>query len=110
MTTGVIASVYALAIVGLQAALAPVTANNTLVVAASTLLAAALFQPLRRRVQHAVDRRFNRSRIDADRALAGFGERARDEVDIGRICRTVLATAEEAVNPTLATVWLRGDA
>ena len=78
---------------------APLANRNTIVVAASTLAIAALFQPVRRRVQAAVDRQFNRARIDAEKMATEFAGRLRDEVDldaltadlrstIGRRCRT----------------------
>jgi len=94
-------------IVGLQAVLAPITESNTLAVAASTLVAAALFQPLRGRVQQAVDRRFNRSRVDAERAAASFATHVRSEVDLDRLRIALVATAEDAVHPTGAAMWLR---
>ena len=103
----VLAAVFAVAIVGLQAILAPVTDNNTLAVAASTLLAASLFQPLRGQVQRAVDRRFDRSRYDREQLLARFGERLRDEVDLPTISRDARSTVDAAVLPTTIGVWLR---
>ncbi len=108
IVTGLLLAVFAGAVVGLQAVLAPVTANNTLAVAASTLVAAALFQPLRARVQHGVDRRFNRSRVDADRAVARFVDHARNEVDLARLRAALVATADDAVHPSDGAVWLRG--
>jgi hypothetical protein len=106
--SGIIGAVFAIAIVGLQALLAPVTENNTIAVAGSTLLAASLFQPLRRRVQRAVDRRFNRARLDAARTSDAFAERIRSEVDLGTLRASLAATANEAMRPDGVAVWLRG--
>ena len=100
--------VLATTIVGLQALLAPFTNSDTLAVAASTLLAAALFQPLRRRVQDAVDRRFNRARVDAQRAIDGFAARLRDDPDLGSVKRRLLVAASGAVQPNGAALWIRG--
>jgi hypothetical protein len=107
VVTAVLGGVFTVTIVGLQSLLEPLTANNTLAVAGSTLVAAALFQPVRRRVQHIVDRRFNRSRLDAEGVLALFARRVRDEVDMGRIESAILGSAEAAMRPTLSTLWLR---
>jgi hypothetical protein len=76
-------------------------------VAGSTLLAAALFQPLRRRVQALVDRRFNRSRYDAQAAVAAFTERLRDEVDIDTLQGSLLSIVEATLEPTTSGLWLR---
>jgi hypothetical protein len=110
VVTVVLAAVFTIAVVGLQALLAPITANNTLAVAASTLVAAALFQPLRGRVQRAVDRRFNRSRISADGAVSAFAAHVRNEVDLSTLRTTLVATARDAVHPTGAALWLRPNA
>jgi hypothetical protein len=104
----ILASVFVGVIVGLQALLAPVTENNTLAVAASTLLAAALFQPLRVRVQRAVDRRFNRSRVDAQRAIDAFGSQLRDDVDLAALHGRLVAAADATVRPNGAGLWIRG--
>jgi hypothetical protein len=105
--TGVLVAVFAVAVIGLQTALSTVTQGQTLAVAASTLVAFALFQPLRRRIQRAVDRRFDRGRYDAQRTADGFAERVRNEVDLPRITDALLATSTVTVRPVGATVWLR---
>ena len=107
LLTAILAAVFAATIVGLQAVLAPLTQNNTLAVAASTLVAAALFQPLRGRVQRTVDRRFNRPRVEADQAAASFAIRVRNEVDLGALRAALVGTAGDAVHPEAAALWLR---
>jgi hypothetical protein len=87
--------------------LAPATQSNELAVAGSTLLAAALFQPLRRRVQRLVDRRFNRDRYDAERTVAAFASRLCDEVDLQQLRAEVLATVAQTVEPSSVLLWLR---
>ncbi len=66
-----------------------------------------LFQPLRRRVQRAVDRRFDRSAVDADRATAAFATRLRDEVDLETVTQDLVGTVDEVVRPESTRVWLR---
>jgi hypothetical protein len=105
--TGVLVAVFAGVVIALQAALARVTQGETLAVAGSTLIAAALFQPVRRRIQEAVDRRFDRTRHDAQRAVDAFGEHLRNEIDLARLGGAVLATADDAVRPAVAGLWLR---
>jgi hypothetical protein len=78
-------------------------------VAASTLVAAALFSPLRVRLQRLVDRRFNRNRYDADALLAAFSSRLRDAVDLDTVRRGLLETAGRAVEPQHVSLWLRED-
>ncbi|HEU4919642.1 MAG TPA: hypothetical protein VFT20_07855, partial [Candidatus Limnocylindrales bacterium] len=104
----VLVGVFAATIVGLQAILAPFTNSDTVAVAASTLLAAALFQPLRRRVQNVVDRRFNRAQVDAQRAIDAFAARVREDPDLGSVRRRLLVAASGAVQPNGAALWLRG--
>ncbi len=90
-----------------QALLAPVTGSNVLAVAGSTLLVAALFQPIRRSVQQVVDRRFNRARFDADQTIAAFATRLRDQVDLEQLRAEILATVGQTVEPSSVSLWLR---
>ena len=106
--TGVLVVVFAAAILLFQAVLAPLTQGNTVSVAASTLVVAALFQPLRRRVQSRVDRRFNRARYDAERIVAAFAGRLRDEVDLGQLRTEITAAVDHTVQPIAVSLWLRG--
>jgi hypothetical protein len=109
VTTAVIVVVFVGIVVGLQGILAQVSGagGNTLAVAGSTLVVAALFQPLRRRVQSTADHRFNRARYDAQRTVDGFAERLRNEIDIGTLGLTLVETADDAVRPVTSVVWLR---
>lgn len=106
--TGILVAVFAAMVVGLQAVLASLTQGQTLAVAASTLVAFALFQPIRRRVQAAVDHRFDRARYDGERTAAAFAGELRQEVDLGRVSAGLLAAAHSTVRPEAASVWLRG--
>jgi len=107
LVTGLLAGVLLVGVAAIQALLAPLTQENTIAVAASTLAVAALFQPVRRRVQRAVDRRFHRSRYDAERTLHAFAGHLRDEVDLARLNDAVVVTANDAVRPSSSGLWLR---
>ena len=107
LVTGIVVAVFAGVVLALQAVLAGVTQGETLAVAASTLLAFALFAPLRSRVQRAVDRRFDRARYDGERLVGAFGDRLRDETDLETIRAEVPATVDAAVRPVTVGLWLR---
>jgi hypothetical protein len=107
IVTAMVLAVFVLGLVLLQALLANVTQGQTVAVAASTLLAVILFQPIRRAVQTRVDRRFDRSRFDAERTVARFADQLRDEIDLTHLSTTLVATARDAIRPSTAGLWLR---
>jgi hypothetical protein len=108
LVSGLLVTAFAIVVVGLQATLAGVTQGDTLAVAASTLVAFALFQPVRRTVQRTVDRRFDRARYDAQRTVDAFAERLRDEVDLDTLAAELERTVAGTVRPTAASLWLPG--
>ena len=81
--------------------------DSSLVVAGATLVVAAVFQPARRRIQLAVDRRFNRRRHDAAQTIAAFSARLRDQVDLITLTGELLAAVDQTMQPTQASLWLR---
>ena len=97
-----------MSIVLLQGPLGTITGGDTLAVALSTLAAAALFQPVRRRVQAVVDRRFDRARFDADRTSAAFAGRLLREVDIDTVTADLRTTVHDSFRPASVGLWLRG--
>jgi hypothetical protein len=106
--TGLLVATFAGSILVLQTVLTPLTeGGGTLAVAASTLLAAALFQPLRTRVQRTVDRRFNRARVDAQRTIDEFGRHLRDEVDLTALQQRLASAVQAAVSPSAVALWIR---
>ncbi len=110
LVTALLVAVFLVVNLGLQSVLSSFTSGNSLAVAGSTLLAATLFTPVRRRVQRIVDRRFNRARYDAERTVERFSVRLRDELDLTTLAGELMRTSTEAVEPTRSAVWLRKDA
>jgi hypothetical protein len=106
--TAALVGAYIGAVLLLQDPLGALTAGETMPVALSTLVVAALFNPLRRRVQAIVDRRFNRARFDAERTTAAFGDRLRDQVDLPMLAEDLDATVRQAIAPSRIGLWLRG--
>ena len=107
LVTGLLALVYFGSIVVLQGVLSPFSGDSTPAVVLSTLLIAALFLPVRRRVQDWIDRRFNRTRYDAEKTLAAFAATARDETDLDALLAELVRVIGETMEPEQVSVWLR---
>ncbi|HEY6279145.1 MAG TPA: hypothetical protein VIX86_22765 [Streptosporangiaceae bacterium] len=105
VVTGLLVGVYA-GLVLLATRVLPL--SSSVAVAAATLAAAALFNPLRRRVQALVDRRFNRARYDADQMVAAFSARLQDVTDLDGVRADLLGTVRQALEPAHASLWLGG--
>jgi hypothetical protein len=106
--TATLAAVYLGSVVGLQRLLSPMTGEgNQLSIVASTLLIAALFGPLRRRLQAFIDRRFYRNKYDARKTLESFSARLRGSSDLDGLNEELLAVVGETVQPQHASLWLR---
>jgi hypothetical protein len=104
IVTGLLVGVYAgLVLLATQV----LNVHTPVAVAAATLAAAALFTPLRSRVQRMVDRRFNRTRYDADRTLIAFADRLKDAVDSDEVRADLLRVVHRSLEPAHATVWVR---
>jgi hypothetical protein len=105
--SGLLVATYAGLILLLQDPLRQITGGDTIAVAVSTLAVAALFQPVRHRVQRVVDRRFDRARYDAERMAVAFAERLRDEVDIETVTTHLREAVASSVKPARIGLWLR---
>jgi hypothetical protein len=108
LVTVILFGVFATANILLVSSVSPLVKDETIAVAASTLLVAVLFDPLRKRVQAAVDRRFHRAHYDAQRTVAEFAGRLRNELDLPTLTLELAAVADSAVKPTTTSLWLRG--
>jgi hypothetical protein len=104
IVTGLLVGVYAGLVLMATWVLPP---SSPVAVAGATLAAAALFSPLRRRVQVMVDRRFNRSRYDADQAVAAFAARLKDAVDLDTVQAELLDVIHRSLEPAHVSVWVR---
>jgi hypothetical protein len=105
--TGLLAVVYFGSVIGLQSLLHGFTGGNQLAIVGSTLLIAALFQPLRHRIQNVIDRRFYRRKYDTARTLAAFSAVLRNEVDLDRLSEHLVEVVQETMQPTHVSLWLR---
>ena len=107
LLTVLLVGIYVVAVTALTTITTSRTGDSPIAVAAATLLAAAAFQPARRRIQTLVDQRFNRARYDARRTVEHFASTLRQEVNIDDVHSHLVETVDEVLQPTSVTVWLR---
>jgi hypothetical protein len=103
--TALLAVTYFFIVVAMQNAI-PGADDSDLTIAGSTLAVAALFRPLRARIQSFIDRRFYRRKVDARRTLESFAARLRDEVDLDQLSSSLVAVVQETMQPAHASVWM----
>jgi hypothetical protein len=104
--TLMLAGGYWVSVLVLQSVL-PVAGRSPLVIAASTLAIVALFRPLRTRVQSFIDRRFYRTRYDAERTVADFGARLRQEIDLDELGADLVGVVKRTMQPSNVSLWLK---
>ena len=107
LLTGVLAVTYLSMVVVIQGLLSPLTRDSDLAIAASTLAAAALFRPLRTQIQGFIDRRFYRSKYNAQLTLENFSSRLRDDVDLDHLAFDLAGVVQDTMQPAHVSVWLR---
>ena len=105
IVTGLLVGVYA-GLVLLATEALPVSLSTPVAAACATLVAAALFNPLRRRVQHLVDRRFNQARYNADNTVAVFAARLQDALDLDAVQDDLAAVVHQALEPAHVSLWI----
>jgi hypothetical protein len=108
LLTALLVAIYAGLIIGLQSLLRGIiNQNSNIAIVVSTLVIAALFQPLRHRIQNIIDRRFYRRKYDAAKIVAAFSATLRQEVDLDQLREQLLAVVQETMQPTHVSLWLR---
>jgi hypothetical protein len=108
--SAILAGLYFGVVVGLQTLVGAVNstaASSQVIIVASTLLIAALFNPLRHGIQATIDQRFYRGKVDAERTLANFGATLRSEVELAEVSAHLLTVVNETMQPAHASLWLR---
>jgi hypothetical protein len=108
--TALLVAAYAVLVLAGQAVFSSLAGGSNLAIAVSTLVVAALFLPLRSRVQHVVDRRFYRRRYDAQQTLDAFGARLREQVELDGLSTDLQGVVAETMQPAHVSLWLRADA
>ncbi len=108
LLTGILVALYVGCILGLQALLRGIIRqNDSVAIVISTLAIAALFQPLRRRIQQIIDRRFYRSKYDAAKIVAAFSATLRNEIELNQLSEQLIAVVQETMQPAHVSLWLR---